>query len=222
MIKIENSEIYPFVCNCMDQIPVETVKKGTYIAKAINYDDTIYYILKGMVRVVKETAAGKRIFIDNCGAENFTGHISNIGNYDLNCDIIAETELILLKLDAKIMQTLMENPEFSCFFYRKISAHLYTMVKRFLLKTLFAQKQLVAYYILDNEYQDYFVYKSMYRNCENLRISRAGFYNIMNQFISDGLLEKDEGIGGYRILNREKLEEQAEDVRRFLKKSKNR
>lgn len=220
MGKLENSEIYPFICDGLDQIPVVEIRKGAYVARAVNDDDTIYYVLKGSVRVVKETMTGKRIFVDSCEAENFTGHISNLADYDLNCDIVAETDLILLKLERKIMHGLMENPEFACFFYRKTSDHLYTMVKRFLLKTLFTQKQLVSYYILDNEYQDYFVYKSMYRNCENLRISRAGFYNMLNQLMKEGVLEKDAGVRGYRILDREKLEQQASGVQRFLNRKK--
>ena len=112
----------------------------------------------------------------------------------------------------------MEDEAFECFYYKKVSVHLYTMVKRFMLKTLFPQKALIAYYILDNEYRDYFVYKSMYRNCENLRISRAGFYNAINQMVEDKILEKDEAAGGYRILNREALELQAKDVRKFLER----
>lgn len=217
-MKIEDSEIYPYIKNCLEEIRTAVIKKGEYVTKAISGDDTIYYILKGSVRVVKETMTGKRIFMDSCDAGNFTGHISNLGNYDLNCDILAETDLTVLKLDKKIMQQLMEDENFECFYYKKVSVHLYTMVKRFMLKTLFPQKALIAYYILDNEYRDYFVYKSMYRNCENLRISRAGFYNAINQMVEDKILEKDEAAGGYRILNREELELQAEDVRRFLER----
>lgn len=78
MGKLENSDIYPFICDCMNQIPVVKVKKGSYVTRAVNDDDTIYYVLKGSVRVVKETMAGKRIFVDSCEAENFTGHISNL------------------------------------------------------------------------------------------------------------------------------------------------
>lgn len=217
-MKIGDSEIYPYIKNCLEEIQTDVIKKGDYVTKAISGDDTIYYILKGSVRVVKETMTGKRIFMDSCGAENFTGHISNLGNYDLNCDILAETDLTVLKLDKKIMQHLMEDEAFECFYYKKVSVHLYTMVKRFMLKTLFPQKALIAYYILDNEYRDYFVYKSMYRNCENLRISRAGFYNAINQMVEDKILEKDEVAGGYRILNREALELQAKDVRKFLER----
>lgn len=215
-MKIEDSEIYPYIRDCLEEIRTDVISKGAYVTKAISSDDTIYYILKGSVRVVKETMTGKRIFMDSCGAENFTGHISNIENYDLNCDIMAETDLVVLKLDKKIMQKLMADTAFECFYYKKVSGHLYTMEKRFMLKTLFPQKALIAYYILDNEYHDYFVYKSMYRNCENLRISRAGFYNAIHQMVEDKILEKDEAAGGYRILNKQELELQAEDVRKFL------
>lgn len=215
-MKIEDSEIYPYIKGCLEEIRTAVIKKGEYLTKAISGDDTIYYILKGSVRVIKETMTGKRIFMDSCDAENFTGHISNMGNYDLNCDILAETDLVVLELNKKVMQRLMSDVKFECFYYKKVSVHLYIMVKRFMLKNLFPQKSLIAYYILDNEYHNYFVYKSMYRNCENLRISRASFYNAINQMIKEKILEKDEVAGGYRILNRKALEMQAQDVRRFL------
>ena len=41
---------------------------------------------------------------------------------------------------------------------------------------------------------------------------------VMHEGRITGILEKDEAAGGYRILNREELELQAEDVRRFLER----
>lgn len=211
---IENSDIFTYVKESLEDIPILTLKKGSYFSKAENIDNKIYYILEGTVKIESYSVTGKKILIDVISENEFAGQISYFRKHNLYGNNIAVTKTILLCLNNDIMHKLMKNSEFSTFFYFKTSSRLYVMYKKMLMSNLFSQCELVSYYVLENSCDCKFIYKSIYDVCDNLNISRRSLYNILNKFSKDGIIEKLND-GPYLIINEKYLMEKSDKVRRF-------
>lgn len=212
---IEKIEIYKYIKDYLPSIPILELKKGEYLFRADHEDETLFYILEGTVKIENVSYNGKRLIVDIVEKDEFTGAISNIHNAYFQCSGIAETNVKLLVLKRSLMDGLMEDNEFSALFYQKTSKRVYMMYKDILARSLFSQNEIMAYYILENSKKDIFAYKSIYRICENLGISRRGIYNILYRFEEKGCIEKLES--SYRIIDREYLEKTAEQVFNFMK-----
>lgn len=207
--------IYEYIKDYLPEIPVLKLKKGEYLFRADREDDTLFYILDGVIRVENVSYNGKKLIVDVLRHDEFVGAISNIHKADFQCSGVAETAVTVLVLKKSLMNELMENNEFSALFYQKTSKRVYMMYKNILARTLFSQNEIMAHYILENSEKNIFEYKSIYNICENLGISRRGIYNILYRFEEIGCIRKLDT--SYRIIDREYLEKTAEQVINFMK-----
>lgn len=215
-MEVKDLAVYPFIRERLDQIPRITVKAGEYISRAGKADGGLFYVISGNMRVECVSHEGKKILVDNLGPDNFTGKISRVQRAYFACDILADTDCELLFLESGLYERLMENTEFRELFYRKISSRVYQMYKGRLVRSFYSLAELVAYYICSRTGKgQIFEYKSTLRLCEDLDISRRGLYNILNQFLAEGWLEKKAG-SKYFIRDRERLEEICGEVRRYM------
>lgn len=212
---IEDTNIYKYIKDYLDKIPVINVKKGDYVSKAFNKDSQIYYILEGKVKIESISDIGKKVLVDEISENEFTGQISYMRNTNLYCNIIAATNLKLLSIDNNILDKLMNNSEFSNVFYYKTSSRIYQMYKKMLMGNLFNQSEIVAYYILKKSNSGKFVYKSIYDICDTLNICRRSLYNILNKFQDDGIIEKEES-SSFTVKDEIYLKEKADKVEMFL------
>lgn len=211
---IKTIAIYEYIKDYVPTIPILELKKGEYLFRVDREDETLFYILEGVVRVENISYNGKKLIVDIVHRDEFTGAISNIHNADFQCSGIADTPVKVLVLKRSLMDELMENDEFSALFYQKTSKRVYMMYKNILARTLFSQNEIMAHYILENSVNDVFTYKSIYNICENLGISRRGIYNILYRFEEEGCIEKKDSE--YRIVDRKYLEKIAGQVIRFM------
>ncbi len=211
---IKKSDIFTYIQEHIKEIPILTLKKGTCFSKAENIDNKIFYILKGTVKVESYSYTGKKVLIDVISENEFAGQISYIRKHNFYGNNIAVTNVTLLCLDYDIMSILMNNSDFSTFFYFKTSNRLYVMYKKMLMSYLFTQSELVSYYVLENSRNNRFIYKSIYDVCEKLNISRRSLYNILNNFEQNGIIEKL-NEGPYLIKNEKHLREKSDKVKRF-------
>lgn len=211
---IENSHIYTYIKECLDNIPVLTLKKGTCFSRAENIDNQIYYILEGTVKIESYSDLGKKVLLDVISENEFAGQISYFRKHNFYGNNIAVTDVVLLCLNTDMMNVLMKNSEFSTFFYFKTSSRVYVMYKKMLMSNLFSQCELVSYYVLENSCNCKFIYKSIYDICDNLNISRRSLYNILNKFESEGIIEKLDD-GPYKIINEKYLKDKSDRVKRF-------
>mgnify|MGYP000059820050 CR=1 FL=1 len=212
---LENSHIYPYIKGCMEKVSVVKISSGNYISRAENVDKQLYYILSGTVKVVCMAPFGKKVLVDVISENEFAGQISYVRNVNLYCDSVALTDVELLCLENELIDELMANNEFSTFFYFKTSSRIYQMYKKMLVSNLFSQSELVAYHIVDKAQNGKFIYKSIYDMCENLNISRKNLYNILNDFESKGVIEKEQN-GVLLIKDNDYLKKESDKVKMFF------
>lgn len=189
-MKLEQIAIYDSIKRYMDKIPVVRVKKGGYIVRH-DLDNGInkYYIVQGSIKVYN--SIGSRKFqVDATGADWFTGNLSKVYKQYLNCDVIAAEETILLEFAEEIFEELLKDAEFAKIFYYKSSQRVFQMYKRLLVNDMYSQREVLSYYILENEKDGRCVCPAMSSLCEILGFSRRSFYNALNSLIDEGLVEK--------------------------------
>ncbi len=189
---LEDSHIYPYIKEYLEEIPVIKASKGEIISKAENTDKQIYYILLGTVKIECISTYGKKVLVDIISENEFAGQISYMRKFNFYSDCIAETDVELLFISNEIMSVLMKGYEFSTFFYFKTSSRVYQMYKKMLMNNLFNQNELVSYYIVNQSNEDKFIYKSIYDMCEKLNISRRSLYNILNNLEKNDVIEKEQ------------------------------
>lgn len=214
-MEITELEIYPYIERDMDQISQVELKAEEYLCRAGQPGGGLYYVISGQMRVEGISPDGKKILVDWVGEDNFTGNISHVQKAYFGCDIVASTNCKLFFLEKSYFEHLMERKDFSELFFRKISSRIYQMYKKKLARSFYSLSELVAYHICQHTDEDgIFEYKSTYRLCEELEISRRGLYNILNAFLKEGYLERREGM--YFILDRAGLEDLSQEIKWYM------
>ena len=130
---------------------------------------------------------------------------------NLFCDIIAVSDVTLLKINKDTFKKLEKNPEFLKTFLFKTSKRIYYMYKKLMMKDMFKLEEIFAFHILKNSQNDVFEFKSMYNLCKILSVSRKNLYNVMNSFIEKGYIRKNKNL--LIILDRGYLNELSTSVR---------
>ncbi len=212
-MQLEEIYIYDHIKIYLDEIPTIKYKKGEYITRSNENLEDIFFILDGNVKVEYITKSGNSFLVDELCENEFVGKISYMYNQNLFCDIIATSNVSLLKINKITLKKLQSNPEFLNIFFFKTSKRIYYMYKKLLMKDLFKLEELLAFYILENSTEDIFKFKSMYSLCNSLSISRKSLYNTINKFVEKNYIRKDEN--SIFILNREYLYELSASVREF-------
>ncbi len=216
-MKIEDSQIFGFIKDYLNEISIKDVKKGEYLEKVGEESGNIYYILEGTIKIENVSRTGLKIFVDEVSEDEFTGHISKVRGTKtcLHCDLVVRKSGRVICIPKRLMDKLLKNDNFANFFYDKTSLRIYYMYKKFLLERLFTWDEIVAYHILENSKDGKFKYKSMYDVCERLNISRKGLYNVINRLVYEGCLEKPSNKSEFVIKDFERLMELASEVSRF-------
>lgn len=209
-------EIFEFIKEYMPMIPVLEIRKRDYIFSMHNED--VYYVLDGVGRVENISYDGKRLMVNTVQKDDFTGAISKVFDVDFQCVGVAETKMKVLEFQPTVFNELMKDDKFMMFFYQKTNKRIHMMYKKILARNIFSQTELLAYYILQNNKQNIFCYKSLQDLCEKIGISKTGFYYIMNQFETKGYVKKRDSK--YQIIYLEKLKEVAEQVEIFWENAK--
>ena len=209
------SAIYPFLKDRPNDFEIIVLKKYTKIVRASSDVESIWFLIDGEVTVTSSSGNGKSIVVDVIPPDNFVGHLSNIFEQNFYADSTASMKSTLVQIPIDVFFDLMKGIQFSRLYYNKVLNRLYIMYKNDLVKHLFSQQEQFANYLLECSENDVCKMESMYKTCEYLRISRRNLYNMMDSFISEGLLKKNE-CGHNVIVDRQKLEEKAHPVTAFL------
>ncbi len=213
---LAESAIYPFIKDYKTSFEIVTFKKNALILRASEENRYIWFLLEGEVRVVACSSNGKRIVVDEIPPGCFVGHLSNLFGQNFYTDSIAVTKCTLLQIPIESFLQLMQEIEFSRFFYLKVTNRLYIMYKKDLAKHLFSQQEQLAYHLLECSHGSTLcMMQSLYKTCEYLRMSRRNLYNILDSFIAEGALSRTED-GQIRIENLELIEEKARPVADFV------
>ncbi|GAA0126009.1 cyclic nucleotide-binding domain-containing protein [Clostridium sp. CTA-19] len=194
---------------------METIffKKGSYIITSDEEFEEVFYILDGVVTVECINAKGKMFLVDSLKKGDFVGKLSYIYEADFRCDIIANTNVKLLKIHKSTLSHLKKNADFVNLFFFKTSKRIYYIYKKMLIKDLFKIEEIFAYHILTHSLNNVFEFKSMYELCKELSISRKSLYNTLNNFFALGYVDKKSN--SIIILNRAYLEKLSENLKEF-------
>lgn len=210
------SAIYPFIKDYPANFEIVTYKKNSYIIRASEENQYIWFLLDGEVKVVACSNNGKSIVVDEIPPGCFVGHLSNLFGQNFYTDSIAVTKCTLLQIPIADFFQLMQDIGFSRFFYLKVTNRLYIMYKMDLTKHLFTQQEQFAYHLLQcSNGSNLCMLQSLYKTCEYLRISRRNLYNILDGFTAEGILTRTED-GQIRIKNPALLQEKAQPVSDFM------
>lgn len=213
-MKLEETAIYPYIRYKPDLCEIHTFLRGTYIARAENKSECIWYLVSGRVKVVANGPTGKSLLVDLIEPDNFVGHLSNYHRKNFYCDSIAQTSSTLIRIPIDIFYQMMEGLEFSRLFFQKTNERLYDMYKSDLMRHLFTQRQQLAFYVHTNAKDGVCRVQSLNTICEVLRISRRNLYYLIDGFVKDGYLERTEG-GDIVIINEEAIRSIEEPVYNF-------
>lgn len=189
-MEIYQIAIYESIEQYLDRIPVVPVNKGEYVVREEDGNTkNRYYILSGRTRVIKNVD-GRKVCIDEIGADEFTGGLSRVYNQELKCDVLATEDAVLLELEDAVFEELLKDMRFARIFYYKTSQRVYKMYKRMLLNQMFSQTEILAAYILYKQKDGKCVCPNMNVLCENLGFSRRNLYNALNNMLKSGEIEK--------------------------------
>lgn len=208
---IKDTPIYHYVKDYLDEMTVLNYKKGEYITHSDEELEEIFFILDGNVKVECITKSGKSLLVDELSKNEFVGKISYMYEQNLFCDIIAKSNVSLLKINKDTFKKLEKNSEFLKIFLFKTSKRIYYMYKNLMMKDLFKLEERFAYYILKNSENGIFKFKSMYNLCKILSVSRKNLYNVINSFWEKNYIRKDKN--SLIIVNRDRLYELSTGVR---------
>lgn len=215
-MEIKQIAIYDSIKCYLEQIPVVTVKKGGYITQRSTKKkggSNKYYILSGSVKVLN-SMGGRKIWIDQVGADWFAGDLSDVYKEYLNCDSMAVEESVLLEFDNEMFEKLLDNVGFAKIFYQKMSQRVYRMYRRMLINSMYSQKEILAFYIASAAKGDRMVCPNMNALCETLGFSRRSLYNALNNLMKDGNLVKCDKY--LLIQDKEALMEQGKHVLEYM------
>lgn len=212
-MKLEEICIYSHIKSYLNEIDIIKYKKGEYITCSSQKLEEIYFILDGNVKVEYIAKNGKSFLVDELSENEFVGKISYMYEQNLFCDIIATSNVSLLKIHKSTLKKLQNNPEFLNIFFFKTSKRIYCMYKKLMMKDLFRLDELFAFHILKNSEGNIFKFKSMYSLCKILSVSRKSLYNTLNKFIDKGYIKREENL--ITILDREYLDGLSMYVREF-------
>lgn len=218
-MKLEHIYIYAHIQPYLKEISIVKFKKGEYITRSNQNLEDIFFILEGNVMVEYITKNGKSFLVDELPHNEFVGKISYMYDQSLFCDIVATSDVSLLKINKTTLKKLQNNAEFMNIFFYRTSRRIYCMYKKLMMKDLFKLEELLAFYILENSEDNIFKFKSMYNLCKILSISRKSLYNTINKFIENGYINKDENL--ITILNKKYLYELSRYVREFNEPTNN-
>lgn len=212
-IEIESTCIYNYIRPYLEEIEIANYKKGQYLTRADIDIEDIFFILQGQIQVEYTTKKGRSFLVDELSCNEFAGKISYLYDQHLYCDIIAVTDVSLLKIKAATFKKLKNSPEFLNVFFLKTSRRIYYMYKQLMMKDLFNSEELLSFHILKNSNDNIFIFKSMYRLCKILSISRKNLYNTINRFIERNYISKDKN--SLIILDRNSLVKLSASIREF-------
>ena len=213
---LAESSIYPFIKDYPTNFEIVTYKKNSLILQASEGNKYIWFLLDGEVKVVACSSNGKRIVVDEIPTGCFVGHLSNLFGQKFFTLHLADTKCTLLQMPITDFLQLMQDIEFSRFFYLKVTNRLYIMYKKDLVKHLFYQQEQFAYHLLECSHgRTLCMMQSLYKTCEYLRMSRRNLYNILDSFIAEGALRRTED-GQIQIEDLELLKAKAQPVIAFV------
>lgn len=213
--RIESIPIYRFIKDHISLIPVKTFRKGEYLFRGEDREKTLFYILSGSVEVENITYNGKKLIIETVGTNTFIGSIADMYEVDLQSSGVAVSDVEVLIFSESVMDNLMKNDEFSICFYQETICRILKMYKTILSKVLFSPDEIMAHYILDNEQDGIFAFKSTYSLCDNIGISRRGIYNILYRFEEMNYIKK-KARSMYQIIDGTGLQKRAKHILSFM------
>ena len=212
---LEETTIYPFITGCPELCRLHKFDRNKYITRVAWNVDDVWYLVNGRVKVETTAQSGKKLLVDIIDEDNYVGHLSNFCGQNFYCDSIAMVSSTLIRIPADVFRSLMAPPDFSRHFYMKISARLYDMYKKELIRSLFPQRQQFAFYVMEKSRDSVCRINSIYYICEYLKISRRNLYNLLARFTEDGILERLEA-GDIQVLDMRALQEIAKPVIDFF------
>lgn len=210
---LKDTCIYKHVKQYLDEIDIIKYKKGQYLTRSNHSFHEIFYILEGNVQVEYTTKSGKSFLVDELSDNNFVGKISCMYDQSLYCDIIAITDVSVLRISKSTFKKLQNNTDFINIFLYKNSKRIYSIYKKLMMKDLFTSEELLSFYIVKHSQDEILVYKSMYELCKSLAISRKNLYNTINKLAKENYLRKDKN--SLVILNKDYFVETSKHVREF-------
>lgn len=212
-MKLEDTSIYPFIRDDPKLCQLHMFGRNKYIIRAGERAD-VWYLVNGKVQVETSTKNGKKLVVDIINEDNFVGHLSNFAGQNFFCDSLASVSSTLIRIPKDVFLQKMEDLAFSRHFYMKVNARLYDMYKKELARGLFSQRQQFAFYIIKNSQNCICRIHNLCTICEFLKISRRHFYNLLEQFTAEGLINRTEA-GDIEILDLDALYQVAEPVVNF-------
>lgn len=127
---LAESAIYPFIKDYPTGFEIVTYKKNSLILQASEENKYIWFLLDGEVKVVACSSNGKRIVVDEIPTGCFVGHLSNLFGQNFYTDSIAVTKCTLLQIPITDFLQLMQDIEFSRFFYLKVTNRYILCIKK--------------------------------------------------------------------------------------------
>ena len=212
--KLRQSELYPLIGAYYErgQITLAFAGAGDYISGAGKKGYQIIYILEGMVQIFSFCHSGKRVLLDEVGAGEFSGHISNARGFNYESTLIARTSCCYLEIPDPVFDMLMKDKDFALTFYKTTSQRTYHMYRKTLALNLFTKEENAAYYLLKNS-RDQIIKGSLDSLSEEMGISRRSLCYLFRDWKKEQII--DRCTGGYQIKDQKRLEEIAKNVSEY-------
>lgn len=214
-MKLNETSIYPFIKDSPSLCKIYNYSRGEKIVNADGHDGYVWYLISGVVKVETTNPAGKVFLVDTIPADNYVGNLSNLRNKNFYCDSYAVISSKLIRIPIETFMEMLQNAYFSNHYYSKVSDRLYDMYKWDMCFHMFPQQEWFAFFILEHTRNNICTIASNQLACQQLRISKRNFYNLINKFEDDGYLERSHS-GSIYIKNTSLLQEKAQQVSNFF------
>lgn len=187
------------------KLKIKEYKKGDIIVSIENLD-FFYFVLEGQLQIYKNLEALKLTSSPLLSKGYLIGGFTLLLNKKISGDLIVVTETAkIVEIEPDIIKRLKEeNLEFNSYLFNMIVKYEMEVIETLTVKAFTGTKGIVAYYLLKMSKNGYVYIQNYHEIINQLNISNNGFYNTLNRFIEDKLIEKSKN--SIKILKPQKIE----------------
>ena len=164
-----------------------------------------YFILKGRIKINKDFESK---LVSSCLSESdgyLIGSMIFYANLNLDLDLISNSNnLRVMKIPVEIIERLKrESLEFNSFLYKNSMDIFVGQQEKLHTQSIYGIRGRIAYVFMKEYETDYIYIENQNNFIEDLNIGKDGFYNTINYFLEEKIIEKEKN--SIKILDRNKL-----------------
>lgn len=187
---LADTKIFPFVRDDSTLCKLYPFEAGSTIAKSSDEDDSVWFIVKGVVELFAETHRddGQNLHLEFLGEDYFlSGPLLHKLGFS-QCRCVAFTPCELLRIPRATLDSAFEKDlALKCFYLEQLSLRACRLCRELIASKLFSQKQLLAAHFY-MEADSAVCFFDVADACAAANTSKRHLYNLIRALEEDGIV----------------------------------